>query len=87
MSLEQMPPNEQIKLSKATTPKLTTMGAKRRNPISRIYFKMCTKNSRILFMEPPPGLEPGTFSLQKSCSTAELRWQKNQPVLRFREAS
>lgn len=34
-------------------------------------------------MEPPPGLEPGTFSLQKSCSTAELRWQKKPPELRL----
>ncbi len=30
---------------------------------------------RLFLFEPPPGFEPGTFSLQKNCSTAELRWQ------------
>ena len=28
-----------------------------------------------MYVEPPVGIEPTTFTLQKCCSTAELRWR------------
>ena len=31
---------------------------------------------QIKYPEPPLGFEPRTFTLQKCCSTTELRWQK-----------